>query len=74
LADAPQFFGYIALCVTASRDGEGIAAEWKLETRDLARASSIEKMTDGEIFWMLARKREDAGEGDRTAEKVRWTS
>ena len=45
----------------------------KLELRDWRDASSIEKMTDGELFWIVSNgKGKMPGEGDRTAEKVRW--
>jgi len=62
------------MCHGKVGDGKGdLAADMKLELRDWRDASSIEKMTDGEIFWIVSKgKGKMPGEGDRTAEKVRW--
>ena len=47
--------------------------DMKLELRDWRDASSLEKMTDGELFWIISSgKGKMPGEGERTAEKVRW--
>jgi mono/diheme cytochrome c family protein len=75
LAEARKLFGYnCAMCHGKVGDGKGdLAADMKLELRDWRDASSIEKMTDGEIFWIVSKgKGKMPGEGDRTAEKVRW--
>jgi len=75
LAEARKLFGYnCAMCHGKSGDGKGdLAADMKLELRDWRDASSIEKMTDGELFWIVSNgKGKMPGEGDRTAEKVRW--
>ena len=75
LAQARKTFGYnCAMCHGKSGDGKGdLAADMKLELRDWRDASSIEKMTDGEIFWVISKgKGKMPGEGDRTADKVRW--
>ncbi len=75
LAEARKLFGYnCAMCHGKGGDGKGdLAADMKLELRDWRDASSIEKMTDGELFWIVSNgKGKMPGEGDRTAEKVRW--
>jgi mono/diheme cytochrome c family protein len=75
MAEARKLFGYnCAMCHGKTGDGKGdLAADMKLDLRDWRDASSIEKMTDGEIFWIVSKgKGKMPGEGDRTAEKVRW--
>src|SRR5258708_32524631 len=75
LAEARKLFGYnCAMCHGKSGDGKGdLAADMKLDLRDWRDASSIEKMTDGEIFWIVSKgKGKMPGERDRTAVKVRW--
>jgi mono/diheme cytochrome c family protein len=75
LAEARKLFGYnCAMCHGKSGDGKGdLAADMKLELRDWRDASSIEKMTDGELFWVISNgKGKMPGEGDRTKERVRW--
>lgn len=75
LADARKFFGYsCAMCHGKTGDGKGdLAADMKLELRDWRDASSIEKMTDGELFWIISNgKGKMPGGGDRSPEKQRW--
>jgi len=75
LAEVRKLFGYnCAMCHGKDGDGKGdLAVELKLELHDWHDASSIEKMTDGELFWIISNgKGKMPGEGDRTAEKVRW--
>jgi mono/diheme cytochrome c family protein len=75
LAEARKLFGYnCAMCHGKSGDGKGdLVVDMKLELRDWRDASSIEKMTDGELFWIVSKgKGKMPGEGDRTAEKIRW--
>jgi mono/diheme cytochrome c family protein len=75
LAEARKLFGYnCAMCHGKSGDGKGdLVADMKLELRDWRDASSIENMTDGELFWIVSNgKGKMPGEGDRTAEKIRW--
>jgi mono/diheme cytochrome c family protein len=75
LAEVRKLFGYnCAMCHGKNGDGKGdLAADMKLELRDWRDASSLEKMTDGEIFWIISNgKGKMPGEGDRTAQKVRW--
>ena len=75
LAEVRKLFGYnCAMCHGKSGDGKGdLAADMKLELRDWRDATSIEKMTDGELFWIISNgKGKMPGEGDRTKEKVRW--
>ncbi len=75
LAEARKLFGYnCAMCHGKTGDGKGdLAVDMKLELRDWRDASTIEKMTDGELFWMISNgKGKMPGEGDRTPEKTRW--
>src|SRR3981081_2907556 len=75
LAEVRKLFGYnCAMCHGKVGDGKGdLAADMKLELRDWRDASSIEKMTDGELFWIISNgKGKMPGEGDRTGEKIRW--
>jgi len=75
LAEARKLFGYnCAMCHGKEGDGKGdLAADMKLQLNDWRDASSIEKMTDGELFWIISNgKGKMLGEGDRTSGKVRW--
>ena len=75
LAEARKFFGYnCAMCHGKTGDGKGdLAADMKLDLRDWRDASSIEKITDGELFWIISNgKGKMPGEGDRSPEKTRW--
>ena len=76
LAEARKLFGYhCAMCHGKEGDGKGdLAAEMKLELHDWHDASTIEKMTDGELFWIISNGKGKmlGGEGDRTPEKMRW--
>jgi mono/diheme cytochrome c family protein len=75
LAEARKFFGYnCAMCHGKTGDGKGdLVADMKLELRDWRDASSIEKLSDGELFWIISNgKGKMPGEGDRTPEKARW--
>ena len=76
LAEARKLYGYdCAMCHGKDGDGKGdLAADMKLELRDWRDPSSIEKMSDGEIFFVISKGRGKmvGGEGDRSSEKVRW--
>ena len=76
LAQARKLYGYdCAMCHGKDGDGKGeLAAEMKLELHDWRDASSIEKMTDGELFFIVSNGKGKmlGGEGDRAPEKVRW--
>jgi mono/diheme cytochrome c family protein len=75
LAEVRKLFGYnCAMCHGKSGDGKGdLAADMKLELRDWRDPSSLEKMTDGELFWIVTNgKGKMPGEGDRCSEKIRW--
>jgi mono/diheme cytochrome c family protein len=75
MAEARKLYSYnCAMCHGKSGDGKGdLAADMKLDLRDWRDASSIEKMTDGELFWIVSNgKGKMPGEGDRTPEKTRW--
>ena len=76
LAEARKLYGYhCAMCHNKDGDGKGeLATEMKLELHDWRDASSIEKMTDGELFFVISNGRGKmlGGEGDRAPEKMRW--
>jgi mono/diheme cytochrome c family protein len=75
LAEVRKLYGYnCAMCHGKTGDGKGdLAADMKLELRDWRDPASLEKMTDGELFWMISNgKGKMPGEGDRTPEKMRW--
>src|SRR5260370_22188316 len=75
LAEVRKLFGYnCAMCHGKGGDGKGdLAADMKLELPDWRDASSIGKMTDGELFWIVSNgKGKMPGEGDRTAGKIPW--
>jgi len=76
LAEAKKLFGYhCAMCHNKDGDGKGeLAVEMKLELHDWRDATTIEKMTDGELFWIISNGKGKmlGGEGDRTPEKMRW--
>ena len=75
LTEARKFFGYnCAMCHGKTGDGKGdLAADMKLELRDWRDPASLEKLTDGELFWIITNgKGKMPGEGDRDPEKMRW--
>jgi len=76
LAEARKLFGYhCAMCHNKDGDGKGeLATEMKLELHDWRDGSTLEKMTDGELFFIISNGKGKmlGGEGDRTPEKMRW--
>lgn len=75
LAEARKMFGYsCAMCHGKAGDGKGdLAADMKLELRDWRDPASLEKLTDGELFWIISNgKGKMPGNGDRDPEKMRW--
>jgi mono/diheme cytochrome c family protein len=76
IAEARKLFGYhCAMCHGKDGDGKGdLAEEMKLTLHDWRDPSSIEKMTDGELFYIISNGKGKmlGGEGDRTPEKMRW--
>jgi len=75
LAEVRKLYGYnCAMCHGKTGDGKGdLAADMKLELRDWRDAATLEKITDGELFWIISNgKGKMPGEGDRTKERVRW--
>ena len=75
LAEARKMFGYnCAMCHGKTGDGKGdLAADMKLELRDWRDPVSLEKLTDGELFWIISiGKGKMPGNGDRDPEKMRW--
>ncbi len=76
LAEARKLFGYhCAMCHNKDGDGKGeLATEMKLELHDWRDGSTLDKMTDGELFFIISNGKGKmlGGEGDRTPEKMRW--
>jgi hypothetical protein len=63
--------------LTADVDGDGkgdLAVSMDLKLNDWRDPSTIEKMTDGQLFYIITNGRGKmvGGEGDRTKEQVRW--
>jgi mono/diheme cytochrome c family protein len=76
LAAAKKLYGYhCAMCHGTQGDGKGdLAADMKLKLPDWRDPKSLEKMTDGELFYIITngRGKMTGGEGDRTSEEMRW--
>jgi mono/diheme cytochrome c family protein len=75
LSEARKFYGYnCAMCHGKEGDGKGdLAQDMKLELHDWRDPSSIEKMTDGELFWIISNgKGKMPGNSDREKETMRW--
>ena len=76
LAEARKLYGYdCAMCHGKDGDGKGdLAQDMKLDLHDWRDPATIEKMTDGELFWVISygRGKMVGGEADRSAEKMRW--
>jgi mono/diheme cytochrome c family protein len=75
VAEVRKIYGYnCAMCHGKTGDGKGdLAADMKLELRDWRDPASLEKLTDGELFWIISKgKGKMPGEGERSTEKVRW--
>ena len=76
LAEARKLYGYdCAMCHGKEGDGKGdLAADMKLEMHDWRDPASLEKMTDGELFFIISNGKGKmvGGEGDRSPEKMRW--
>jgi mono/diheme cytochrome c family protein len=76
LAEARKLYGYdCAMCHGKEGDGKGdLAADMKLELHDWRDPATIEKMTDGELFWIISygKGKMVGGEADRSPEKMRW--
>ena len=76
LAEARKLYGYDC-AMGHGKDGNGkgdLAQDMKLELHDWRDPSTIEKMTDGELFWVVSygRGKMVGGEADRSPEKMRW--
>ena len=76
LAAATKLYGYhCSMCHGKDGSGKGdLAIEMKLDLKDWRDPSSIAKMTDGELFFIITngKGKMTGGEGDRTKEEVRW--
>ncbi len=76
LAEAKRLYGYhCAMCHGKDGDGKGdLAVSMDLKLNDWRDPSTIEKMTDGQLFYIITNGKGKmvGGEGDRTKESVRW--
>jgi len=75
LAEARRFYGYdCAMCHGKDGDGKGdLAEQMKLQMRDLRDPATTEKMTDGELFYILTKGNEQMpGEGTRLSDDQKW--
>jgi mono/diheme cytochrome c family protein len=76
VASVVKLYGYhCAMCHGKDGDGKGdLAVDMKLNLHDWRDASTISKMSDGELFYIVTngRGKMTGGEGDRTKEEVRW--
>ena len=76
LAEAKRLYGYhCAMCHGKDGDGKGdLASSMDLKLNDWRDPSTIEKMTDGQLFYIITNGKGKmiGGEGDRTKESVRW--
>jgi len=76
LAEAKRLYGYhCAMCHGKDGDGKGdLAVSMDLKLNDWRDPATIEKMTDGQLFYIITNGKGKmvGGEGDRTKESVRW--
>lgn len=75
LAEARRFFSYdCAMCHGKDGDGKGdLAQQMKLQMPDLRDPATTEKMTDGELFYILTKGKEQMpGEGTRLSDDQKW--
>ena len=76
LAEARKLYGFdCAMCHGKGGDGKGdLAQDMKLDLHDWRDPSTIEKVTDGELYWVISygRGKMVGGEADRSPEKMRW--
>ena len=76
LESVKKLYGYhCSMCHGKDGDGKGeLAEQMKLTLNDWRNPSSISKMTDGELFYIITngRGKMTGGEGDRTKEETRW--
>jgi mono/diheme cytochrome c family protein len=75
LEDARRLYGYdCAMCHGKDGDGKGeLVEQMKLELKDWRNPSSLEKMTDGELFYILTKgKGKMVPEEQRAKAEQRW--
>jgi mono/diheme cytochrome c family protein len=75
LAEARRFYGYdCAMCHGKDGDGKGdLAEQMKLRIPDLRDPATTEKVTDGELFYILTKGKEQMpGEGTRLSDDQKW--
>ncbi|HYA98249.1 MAG TPA: cytochrome c [Methylomirabilota bacterium] len=75
LTEARRVYGFdCAMCHGKEGDGKGdLAADMKLELKDWRDPASLEKMTDGELFYIISKgKGKMPGEGERAKETQIW--
>ncbi len=75
LVEARRFYGYdCAMCHGKDGDGKGdLAEQMKMQMRDLRDPATTEKMTDGELFYILTKgKGQMPGEETRLSNDQKW--
>ena len=75
LAEARRFYGFdCAMCHGKEGDGKGdLVDEMKLQMHDWREPAAVEKMTDGELFYIVTKgKGQMPGEGTRMSAEQRW--
>jgi mono/diheme cytochrome c family protein len=75
LAHAKKMYGYdCAMCHGANGDGKGdLVADMKLKLRDYRDPSALKDLTDGELFYIIQKGKDQMPpEGDRAKEEDIW--
>lgn len=75
LEHARKMYGYdCAMCHGANGDGKGdLAADMKLNLRNYRDPASLKNMTDGELFYIIQKGKDQMPpEGDRAKEEDIW--
>jgi len=75
LEEARRIFGYdCEMCHGKDGSGKGdLAGEMKLDMHDWRHPATLEKYSDGELFYIITKgKGKMVPEGDRVKDEVRW--
>ncbi len=75
LAQSARMYGYdCAMCHGKDGDGKGdLAAQMKLQLHDWRQPATLEKLSDGDIFYIVSKGKGDMpGEGTRLSDDQKW--
>jgi mono/diheme cytochrome c family protein len=74
LAEARRFYGFeCAMCHGKDGDGKGdLVEQMKLQMRDLRDPATTEKLTDGEIFYIVTKGKGQMPSEDRLSDAQKW--